>query len=170
MINARLNTDTITSNEAEAFSLYEKSNFGEKTGEKILFTGVETLFLQEEEKMNVFSNKKLLSNEELIKKLKKHDKRIELKYLVFRDLRKRGYVIKTALKFGADFRVYSKGARPGEEHAKWLVFAVKENSPLIWQEFAAKNRIAHGTKKNLLIGIVDEESDITYYEISWLKP
>jgi len=38
------------------------------------------------------------------------------------------------------------------------------------QDFSAKNRVAHSTKKNLLIGIVDEENDVTYYEISWVKP
>jgi tRNA-intron endonuclease len=47
---------------------------------------------------------------------------------------------------------------------------VYESGELTWQEFAAKNRVAHSTRKKLLIGIVDEENDVTYYEIGWTKP
>lgn len=85
-------------------------------------------------------------------------------------MRDRGYTIKTALKFGAEFRVYDKGKKPGEEHARWILYPVRESDMLTWHEFAAKNRVAHSTKKNLLIGIVDEENDTTYYEIRWVKP
>ena len=35
---------------------------------------------------------------------------------------------------------------------------------------SAKNRVAHSTKKNLLLAIVDEEEVITYYEVRWLRP
>ena len=89
---------------------------------------------------------------------------------MFRDLREKGYVVKTALKFGADFRVYEKGIKPGQDHAKWVVYPVHESEHLTWHEFAAKNRVAHSTKKRLLIGIVDDEEDITYYEIGWKRP
>jgi tRNA-intron endonuclease len=90
--------------------------------------------------------------------------------LVFKDLRQKGYVVKTALKFGAEFRIYEKGSKPGNKHAKWIVFAEHESKKLSWHEFSAKNRVAHSTKKNLLLAIVDEEADITYYEVKWLKP
>ena len=78
--------------------------------------------------------------------------------------------MKTALKFGADFRVYDRGIKPGEDHAKWIVYPVNETSYLTWYEFAAKNRVAHSTKKRLLIAIVDEEGSVTYYEIRWVRP
>ena len=86
------------------------------------------------------------------------------------DLREKGYIVKSALKFGADFRVYNKGANLGDDHAKWIVFCEHESNKASWTDFAAKNRVAHSTKKNLLIGIVDEEGDVTYYEVSWVKP
>jgi tRNA-intron endonuclease len=41
---------------------------------------------------------------------------------------------------------------------------------MTWHDFSAKNRIAHSTKKNLLIAIVDEEGDVSYYEVSWKRP
>jgi tRNA-intron endonuclease len=119
--------------------------------------------------MDVFSRNKKISKKELLKKFQRFDKKIQIKYPVFKNLRQRGYILKTALKFGADFRVYNKGSKPGKKHAKWVVFVDHESKKLTWHEFSAKNRVAHSTKKNLLLAIVDEESGITYYEVSWLK-
>lgn len=169
-IKAYLVGGIISSNDSEALSLYKKSCFGSPTEEKIQYSPVETLFLVEKEKMNVFFRGKRISKEELIKKFQKIDKKIQIKYIVFRDLRERGYIVKTALKFGAEFRVYDKGARPGKKHARWIAFIDHESSKMTWHEFSAKSRVAHSTKKNLLLAIVDEEGDITYYEVRWIRP
>lgn len=162
--------ETIFSNSAEAFSLYKKSYFGEPSGEKIIYSFVEALFLVEKEKVEVFQKNKKILFEELIKKIQRFDKRIHIKYAVFKDLREKGHVVKTALKFGADFRVYEKENKPGKKHSKWIVFVDHESKKLTWHDFSAKNRVAHSTKKNLLLAIVDEELDILYYEIKWIKP
>lgn len=169
-IQLQLIGEVISSNDAEAHSIYEKSCFGEPRGEKILYTLSEALFLVEKEKAEILSRGKKMSVKELLKKLQRIDKKIQIKYPVFKDLRERGYIVKTALKFGADFRVYDKGKRPGKEHAKWIIFVDYESNKTSWQEFAAKNRVAHSTKKKLLLAIVDEENDVSYYEVSWIRP
>ena len=104
-----------------------------------------------------------------IKRSQKIEKTFWIRYCVYKDMRDRGYVIKPALKFGADFAVYDRGIKPGEDHAKWIVYPVHEGTSLTWYEFAAKNRVAHSTKKRLLIGIVGDR-DVTYYEIRWVRP
>jgi tRNA-intron endonuclease len=162
--------ETIYSNSSEAYSLHEKSRFGERVDGKIRYSFYEALFLAEKNKMDVFSKNKVVPFRELAKKMQRFDKRINVKYSVFKDLRTKGYTVKTALKFGADFRVYEKGKKPGEEHAKWVVFCDFESNKMTWHEFSAKNRVAHSTKKNLLLAIVDEEGSITYYEVKWTKP
>lgn len=169
-IKAQISNQIISSNNTEAFALFEKSKFGEIKSGKILYSFSEAIFLVEKEKLEIYSGSKKLTKEQLIKKIKTLDKKIQVKYPVFKDLREKGYIVKTALKFGADFRVYEKGVKPKQEHAKWIVFADYETSKLNWNEFSAKNRVAHSTKKKLLLAIVDEESDVTYYEVSWVKP
>lgn len=169
-IQAHVVGKIITSNSQEAFSLYKKSNFGEPVGEKVQYSAPEALLLSENKKMEVFSGNEKISQKELLKKIQRMDKRINIKYPVFKDLRERGYIVKTALKFGADFRVYEKGSKPGKEHARWIVFADHESGKFGWHEFSAKNRVAHSTKKNLLLAILDEEGDISYYEVRWIKP
>jgi len=168
-IQAHIAGEIISSNSADAHALYKKSCFGEPVGEKIQYTLSEAMFLLEKGKIEIFSRNKKLSNQELMNKLRGLDKRFQIRYPVFKDLREKGYIVKTALKFGADFRVYDKGKRPGKAHAKWIVFADHESKRTTWHEFSAKNRVAHSTKKKLLLAIVDEEGDITYYEVGWIR-
>jgi len=169
-IQAHVTKEIISSNTSEAHALHKKSCFGEIVRGKIQYSLPETLFLMEKKKIEIFSGNKKISEKELMNKFKRIDKKIQIKYPVFKDLREKGYIVKTALKFGADFRIYDKGQKPGEKHAKWIVFADHESKRLTWPEFSAKNRVAHSTKKNLLLAIVDEEGDITYYEVKWLRP
>jgi tRNA-intron endonuclease len=169
-IKAYFSGERIASNSRAAFDLYSQSRLGEPVGGKIQYSFVEALYLLEKGKMDVLEGKKKLKSEAFIKEAQKIEKSFYTRYRVFVDLRNRGYIVKTALKFGADFRVYEKGKKPGEAHAKWIVYPVYETGGMTWHDFAAKNRVAHSTKKNLLIAIVDDEGDVTYYEIKWLRP
>jgi tRNA-intron endonuclease len=155
-----------------ARDLNNQSRFGTiLTGGKVQLSLLEAVYLEEKEKISVVDGRgKKLSHEQLITKGKAVEKAFWIKYCVYRDLRGRGYIVKTALKFGADFRVYDRGVKPGEDHARWIVYPVHEGAHMTWYEFSAKNRVAHSTKKRLLLGIVDEESDVTYYEVSWKRP
>ena len=68
MINATLSGEKIHSNSEEAFSLYEKSCFGEKKENKIVYSLIESLFLVSAEKITVHFNSKPLNFEKLLSK------------------------------------------------------------------------------------------------------
>tara|TARA_Y100000310_G_C20648734_1_gene798177 strand:- start:916 stop:1509 length:594 start_codon:yes stop_codon:yes gene_type:complete len=152
--------------------LYNQSRYGTLLDDgKVQLSLIEGAYLIEKKKLIVHNlRNKVIEFDSFIKKAQKLIPSFWIKYCVFKDMRNRGYIIKTALKFGADFRVYDRGVKPGEDHARWVVYPVHEGSSLTWHEFAAKNRVAHSTKKRLLIGIVDEEASVTYYEIAWKRP
>jgi tRNA-intron endonuclease, archaea type len=153
----------------ELYNTYQYGTLYRKT--KVQLSLVEALYLLEKEKIVIFKTKsKTYDFDSFLKQAQKHEKRFWINYIVFKDFREKGYIIKTALKFGAEFRVYDRGIKPGQDHAKWVVFPVPETDSLTWYEFSAKNRVAHSTKKRLLIAIVDAENDITYYEIRWTRP
>ena len=164
--------NVLTEDSNEARELFNTGRYGTLTEDsKVQLSLIETLYLLEKKKLLIKDKKnKAIKKDEFIKKAQKTFKNFNVRYAVFKDLRNRGYVVKTALKFGADFRVYDRGVKPGEDHAKWIVYPVHESDTLTWYEFAAKNRVAHSTKKRLLIGIVDDEADVTYYEIAWKRP
>jgi len=170
MITCQFSGDKVSSNSNEAFTLYEKSRFGEKKQSKIEYSLVEALHLAQNNKIQILQNKKPVNFDTLLKKAKRIDKRIETKLPVFSNMRKKGYILKTALKFGADFRVYKKGIKPGQDHALWILYCVKEFESHTWYDFAAKNRVAHSSKKKLLIGVIDDEGDVSFWEVAWLKP
>lgn len=154
-----------------ALDLYNKSRYGKPIEKKLQLSLLETFYLLEKAKIQVLDGrKKPITLDAFLKKARRIEPNFWTRYCVFKDFRDRGYIIKTALKFGADFRVYDRGVKPGEDHAKWIVFPVPEGSTLTWHDFSAKNRVAHSTKKRLLIAVVDEESDVTYYEVRWLRP
>ena len=163
--------NVITECSQQARQLYEKSRYGVLLDDgRVQLTLLEAYYLHKKNKVQIYLKKKLLSNEDLRNCCVKTEKNFWTRHIVYNDFRTRGYIIKTALKFGAEFRVYDKGILPGQDHAKWIVFPVKETETMTWYEFAAKNRVAHSTKKRLLIAICDEENSVTYYEVRWTRP
>ncbi len=155
--------------------LFNTSCYGQQLEDgKVQISLCEGLHLIERGKITVYDSTskkaKPLNFESFLEKARKFEPNFWIRYCVFKNIRNRGYVIKTALKFGADFRIYDRGIKPGEDHARWIVYPVHEGTTLTWHEFAAKNRVAHSTKKRLMIGIVDDEGDVTYYEIKWIRP
>ncbi len=151
------------SNKREAIDLASLSYIGEIKSGKVVYAICEVLYLLEKGKAKLMKNNKEVSFHEL---LKKH-KSLSTIYEVFRDLRDKGNILKEGLKFGADFRVYSKGDKPGKAHAKYLLYVVSGSKKLSLKDFCAKARIAHSTNKILLMAVVDSENDISYYNISW---
>ena len=162
----------ITESSEAAREFYNQSRFGSITeGGKVELSLLEALYLHEKGRLDMRSEAgRKMTFETYVRKARKVEPNFWIRYCVFKDIRNRGYIIKTALKFGADFRVYDRGIKPGEDHARWVVYPVHEGETLTWHEFSAKNRVAHSTKKRLLIGVVDDEGDVTYYEVRWMKP
>jgi len=165
------NERDLTEDSDAARELYNKSRYGRLTDNKVQLSFIETMYLMEKGKVSVFSKKnREIKGDAFTKRAKKLAPNFWVRYAVYKDIRDRGYIVKTALKFGADFRIYDRGVKPGEDHARWIVYPVHESEHLTWYEFAAKNRVAHSTKKRLLIGVVDDESDVSYWEVRWMRP
>jgi tRNA-intron endonuclease len=162
----------ITDESDAARDLYNQSRFGAILEDgKLQLSLIEALYNLEKARLVIKDLRgRPYDFHRFIKKAKKIEPNFWIRYSVFKDMRNRGYIVKTALKFGADFRVYDRGIKPGEDHARWVLYPIHEGTTLTWHEFSAKARVAHSTKKRLLIGIVDDEGDVTYYEIKWLRP
>jgi len=162
----------LTESSDDARDFYNQSRFGTiAENGRVELSLIEGLYLMDKGRLHVKTEAgREVKPDSYIKKARKIEPNFWIRYIVFKDMRNRGYIVKTALKFGADFRVYDRGVKPGEDHAKWIVFPAHEGSTLTWHDFSAKNRVAHSTKKRLLMGIVDAENDVTYYEIRWMRP
>jgi len=85
-------------------------------------------------------------------------------YLVYRDLRNRGLIVKSGFKYGTHFRVYERSM---DEHSKYLVHLISKREEI--QKISRAVRVAHGVKKNLLLAYPDN-GDILYFKFSWIRP
>jgi len=154
-----------------ARELYNQGRYGTINEKKVQLSFLEAYFLFQKGRIKVKDKTgKKLSEDSFMRRAQRKEKQFWVKYSVFRNLRERGYIVKTALKFGADFRVYDRGVKPGEDHAKWIVYPVYETDVMTWYDFSAKNRVAHSTKKRLLLAVVDQEGDVSYWETRWIRP
>lgn len=137
--------------------LNQRSKFGEQIKDDVLeISLLEALYLMEEDKLKVTKNKKRISFEEIIIKALEFEKNIDIKYLVYKDLRSRGKIIKTDGNYN-DFYCLEKGTK---------VFSINVFSERDIIDF---NKIldlidkSEKEKVDLFFSVVDEEGDITYY-------
>ncbi len=158
----------IIDDESQASRVHQYGSTGKPlSGGRLQLSPIEALYLLEKDKIQVFSEKEKreLGFNDLSSMLVEDNPDLLLKYRVYRDLRSRGLVVKTGLKYGAHFRVYARGESPGSSHSPYLVHAISEDSKLTPQDLAGSVRLAHSVRKRMIYGIVDDEGDITYYSI-----
>jgi tRNA-intron endonuclease len=101
----------------------------------------------------------------------RQDAEFPWKFAVYEDLRGRGLLVRTGFKFGTHFRVYARGVKLKrgpknvKEHTKWIVHAIPENYTCSFPELSRAVRLAHNIRAKMLWAVVDEEGDVTYYEV-----
>lgn len=164
MINCEYKGGLFLLNHRDFQSLNSK-NFGKKEGKLYTLDIYEAMYLCEKEKIEITKNSKILNFDE-ISKIKKFS---FLNYIIYKDLKSKGYNVKTGMKYGSTFRLYNKGVKEGKEHSLWLVEPIKDSELLKMKDMASKNRIAHSTNKTTLFAIVDGENSVTYIEANWKK-
>ncbi|MBN2014933.1 MAG: tRNA-intron lyase [Candidatus Altiarchaeota archaeon] len=155
--------------EGDLKSLLREKGFGTEKGARQELSLIEALYLLESEKMEVVDGKKTLSFEELIEIGNKIEENFYSKYLVYSDLRNRGLLVRTGLKFGSDFRVYERGVTVKKGHSTQLVNVVPEEYTCSFPELARTIRLSQNVNKAMIYAVVDEEGDITYYQIDRVK-
>ena len=108
-----------------------------------------------------------LNLEQFIEYANKNFEKFDEKYLVYKDLRERGYVVRTGLKFGCDFTVYQKA--PGIDHSSFVVQVADNQLMLDPVILVRAGRLASSVKKNYVIATIRDE-EINYYVFQRFKP
>lgn len=167
-MNSELKDDLIIISDEKAANFHSKSHYGNLTEGGLQLSLVEALYLLEKDKIKVNQSGRKLSVDDMYQFI--HTKGLFTEYLVYRDLRNRGYIIKTGFKYGSEFRLYERGSSPGEGHSNFLVKVTSERDNIPLKDLSSYVRVAHGVNKYLLLAVVDQENDITYYNIEWTRP
>ena len=88
------------------------------------------------------------------------------RYLVFRDLRSRGYAVRQGFGSGIGFRVYARGDKPGVASASQLVYVLKEGVPISLSDLDMVTQTAIGSRKKLVFALVDQNGEVNFYRVA----
>ncbi|KYK25839.1 hypothetical protein AYK20_04080 [Thermoplasmatales archaeon SG8-52-1] len=139
--------------------LYDKSHFGKFIDKnKLKLDLIEGVFLFEEGKIKIKKGSNKIDFETLFSLALKKFQHFEIKYLVFKDLKKRGHSI----------NIYEKDKVITFNQVKnqFYVIAFSERDKLDLNKIKKTIMKVKKDGKALWIAIVDEEGDITYYDAS----
>ena len=140
--------------------------FGESQDSQYTLNFCDSLYLAYTKRLVIRNAENaVLDFEELIRIMLKCDGNILTRFLVFRDLRGRGYVVKDGFGFGIDFRVYERGEY-SKKPSKYVVYALNEGINLKIEELY--DLIDQTTKmgKNSVLAVIERRGEVIYYKAS----
>jgi tRNA-intron endonuclease len=141
--------------------------YGDKEDNNYFLETYEALYLLHLNKL-VITNGVVVDFSDLMKHALKYDKEIVTKFLVYRDLRSRGYVVKEGFGFGTDFRVYERGGFE-KKRAKYVVFCVNEGINVKVGELSNHVREIETMGKNAIAAVVERRGEVIYYKLTNMK-
>ena len=134
-----------------ADALHEKEFFGKKSPGGYYLSLVEAVHLASKGLIRVTDTaaQRRISAADLRKLAKTLEPGLDLRHLVFEDLKSRRLIVKTGYKFGTHFRAYED--EPRTSHAPFLVEAVSADAVFEWPQLSRAIRLSHGVRKQLLL-------------------
>ena len=153
---------------------YQNSYIGtvekdESDSEILILDPIEVLLLIERHRLLLWrendEQKEQLESENVLEYFTQFDDRLWHKYIIYMDLRKRGYVVRTGYGDGIEFRVYKRGAKFESDSAKFLIYPVFEGDPIELRDLDRISRVAMSSRKDLIVATVDRLSKPIYYSV-----
>ncbi len=141
--------------------------YGDREDNDYLLETYEGLYLLYLNKL-VITSGRIDNFASLLKHVLKYDKEIVTRFLVYRDLRSRGYVVKEGFGFGADFRVYERGEYE-KKRAKYVVFCINEGINVRVGELSKNVREIETMGKNAIAAVVERRGEVIYYKLTNMK-
>jgi tRNA-intron endonuclease, archaea type len=138
--------------------------FGEKENAEFVLKSYEALYLFHTNRLKL-KNKPDIGFDSLFELLLKHNRNIMSVFLVYRDLRSRGYVAKEGFGFGNDFRVYERGDYE-KKPAKYVVFGINEGTNTTAREFASAVSQIQKMGKEAVVAVIERRGEVIYYKAS----
>jgi len=137
--------------------------FGTLRGKRVYFSVLEAIYLADKERVKVLTSEARREVEfaDLVRTLSQGKPEVWMKYLVYRDLRDRGYIVRE--EEAVDFEIYGKGA------VRRLVAIVYEGREASIAKLQSLLKIAVGEKKELILAVIDRRTDIVYYTLGQLS-
>lgn len=182
MIEAELvGSRLVVWNIEDAMALYRSGFYGKPVGipkpkpdqkfdSPLMLDLMEGIYLFERKEIKVRDARsgKPVTKSELLKVACNTYKDFEEGYLVYKDLREKGYVVTPGIKFGADFAVYEHG--PGIDHAPFIISVKKKKEKMGTFDIVRAGRLATTVRKQFIIATPETKSRrADYLVFRWFR-
>jgi tRNA-intron endonuclease len=142
--------------------------YGTLEGKVFTLTFFESLYLLDKGMIEVKDeNGKVVDFQSLLLCYEAVNDNAWVSYMVYRDLRSRGYVAREGFGIGIDFRMYERGAY-GKDTAPYLVLSMQEGKPLGIDDLVNSLQQCQSQKKELTLAVMNRRGEIVYYSVSQL--
>jgi len=155
-VKARIEEDKVLLG-SEGYARYEQSGFGRPQKDGLRLSPVEALYLVYRGRIEIPG----YDFDTLLVRFSE-DAHMIRSFLVYRDIRERGYVVQTG---PHDFRVFKRGEKPGKGESQYMVRGRSERVLIDFSVGQGEVRTTLNMRKQHVLAVVDDEFEITYYEV-----
>ena len=165
LVKGIMDSDQVCVLEKSMIQDLEQKGFGEMDDDTFFLKKFEALYLLYTKRLILKKGKKKIDFDSYMSLCQKNDSEILTKFLIYRDLRNRGYVVKDGFGFGSDFRVYERG-HFGEKGAKFLIFGLNEGQQEKMGNLQKKIEEITQMGKEPIIAVIERRGEVIYYKIN----
>lgn len=154
----------------EAISVYNRGYYGMPSSDGVTLTGFEALHLFELSRIQILTDQQLISEEQLMAHFSSVLEDFMSRYLVYKDLRNRGYVVNQGGGSSFFFRLYERGDVPKQDSATYYITPLREGTSIKLTELDDLVKLSKRSRKTLVFGLVDASGDVSYLSVNQLYP
>jgi tRNA-intron endonuclease len=148
------------------FGELEESGYGVREAKSLSLRDYEALYLLNSKKLNLVDKAgKPVDFESLAEETQRRARDSWTKFIIYRDLRSRGYVVREGFGFGTDLRVYERGDYP-KKAARYVVFALDEGIERKVKDLQESVREMARMGKEAIIAVIERRGEVIYYRVS----
>lgn len=141
---------------------FVEAGYGRLREEELVLSPIEACYLVHKGRLELYMDGRSVKFEKLLTTSGMKDPMFELRYMVYRDLRERGYHV--GIQAGAFF-LYERGVKPTTGPSTFVVYVVGERDPITPEWMLHRLEQVRGIRKRMVLAVVDEDGDLTYYAV-----
>ena len=165
VVDALLKEGRIFVERSDKFGELGQSGYGDREGKKLVLKDYEALYLLHSSKMRLEDERgDEVTFDHLAELSQQRSRESWTKFIIYRDLRSRGYVVKDGFGFGTDLRVYERGDFP-DKAAKFVVFALDEGTKRKVGELSESVRQIIKMGKEAIVAVIERRGEVIYYRV-----
>ena len=165
-IDGKIEGDRIYVEDKSHFAELEEAGYGAKDGKVYQLKSYEALYLMYSEKLKLTDKKaREVTFQELAERVQRDSHDSWTRFIIYRDLRSRGYVVREGFGFGTDLRTYERGDYP-KKAAKYVVFALDEGIETDVGDLQRSVKDITKMGKEAIIAVIERRGEVIYYKVS----